>query len=97
MQDRIQQESCSESISPIDPANVNFSDLLPTSTDDTVLKRNIAIMVAHILKKHMPIFFCEIRKWGIKAHNPCYIYRNVTEVKGGKSLINISHSNKLFQ
>ena len=56
VQDRIQSESCSESIPPIDPANVNFSDLLPTSTDDTVLKRNMAIMVACILKKHMPFF-----------------------------------------
>ena len=56
VQDRIQSESYSESIPPIDPANVNFSDLLPTSTDDTVLKRNMAIMVARILKKHMPFF-----------------------------------------
>ena len=66
VQDRICLEGLSESKPTIDASDINFSDLLPTPTDDVVIKENMAVMVARVLKKNMP-FFSEYGK-GVERH-----------------------------
>ena len=70
VQDRICLEGLSESKPTIDAGDINFSDLLPTPTDDVVIKENMAVMVACVLKKNMPFFLNMEREWkGIIIHS----------------------------
>lgn len=39
-----------------DLSTINLFDLLPTSADHEVLLQNFALLMAHVLKKHMPFF-----------------------------------------
>ena len=56
VRDRLNLDSYDDSPSAPDPSLVNLELLLPSPDDNREIRHNMAILIARVLKKHMPFF-----------------------------------------
>lgn len=56
VRDRIDFSQLSDECCLVDPDDIDVSSVLPTSSAQEAIKENFGILVARILKKHMPFF-----------------------------------------
>ena len=56
LRDRLNLDNCDDCASAPDPSSIDLRKLLPAKDDDTEMHKNMGILMARILKKHVPYF-----------------------------------------
>ena len=61
VKDRINLDNCEDQPSAPDISSIDLEVLLPSDDDESTIRRNMGILIAHTLKKHIP-FYAEYGK-----------------------------------
>ena len=81
VKDRIDLSKCEDQPSAPDVSSIDLQMFLPSDSDDTTLRRNMGMLIARVLMKHIP-FFTTYGK-GIEQH----IRHQFTEEMSQKSTV----------